>query len=161
MYVHNTLGRKIIARLLPLLWCEPKKLSGFLAWKGVKEAHNDPYIRGEDSNYRSGTENAGLHQTLRGTILDKYSCFGIASMLSSTPAISFYWYRLCEKFIGSDSERQHSFGYDRRVLPILPPLVWSWKFGKFYSRKFLLEKYLKNISITRIAGMCIGIACID
>lgn len=95
------LGREIIARLLPLLWCEPKKLSGFLAWNGVKERH--PYIREEDSNYRSGTENAGLHQTLRGTILDKYSCFRIASMLSSTPAISFYWYRLCEKFIGFDS----------------------------------------------------------
>ena len=38
------------------------------------------YTREEDSNYRSGTENAGFHQTLRGTILDKYSCFRIASM---------------------------------------------------------------------------------
>jgi len=50
---------------------------------------NDPYIRVEDSNYRSGTENAGLHQTLRGTILDKYSCFRIASMPPLLPLSHF------------------------------------------------------------------------
>lgn len=50
---------------------------------------NDPYIRVEDSNYRSGTENAGFHQTLRGTILDKYSCFRIASMPPLLPLSHF------------------------------------------------------------------------
>jgi len=50
---------------------------------------NDLYIRVEDSNYRSGTENAGLHQTLRGTILDKYSCFRIASMPPLLPLSHF------------------------------------------------------------------------
>lgn len=51
----------------------------FLARTGVKR-ERWVYTREEDSNYRSGTENAGFHQTLRGTILDKYSCFRIASM---------------------------------------------------------------------------------
>lgn len=50
---------------------------------------NDPHICVEDSNYRSGTENAGFHQTLRGTILDKYSCFRIASMPPLLPLSHF------------------------------------------------------------------------
>lgn len=59
----------------------------FLARTGVKRQRS--CIREEDSNYRSGTENAGFHQTLRGTILDKYSCFRIASMPPLLPLSHF------------------------------------------------------------------------
>lgn len=62
-----------------------QKLYSFLVRTEVKEAQRSLYTWEEDSNYRSGTENAGLHQTLRGTILDKYSCFRIASMPPPLP----------------------------------------------------------------------------
>lgn len=98
---------------------------------------NDPYIRVEDSNYRSGTENAGFHQTLRGTILDKYSCFRIASMPPLLPL---------SHFIGTGYVKNLLAPTASASIPGMGTISSSSRPGKL--RKFYLRKFrVRNLII--------------
>lgn len=87
---------------------EPR-VAGFLARTRIKEATRSLYVYvEEDGNYRSGTENAGLHQTLRGTILDKYSCFRIASMPPILQLSHFIGTGYVKNLLAPDSGRERT-----------------------------------------------------
>lgn len=139
--------RKIIARLLPMR-CESFRFFGM----NRSKRGNDPYIRVEDSNYRSGTENAGLHQTLRGTILDKYSCFRIASMPPLLPLSHFIGTGYVKNLLAPTASENVS-GMQTISSPGWPRESW-----KFYLRKFLLRiwklcSYHSHVSLARIISI--------